>query len=481
MKNMYCEGALRFVPIRLSDADPKSVLNDVNSIPIPTRVQLLRTGKFFLPRTDQPLQVTSEMLRKMAENFESEVRGIDLAIDYKHDSDDIAAAWIRRVELDENTENDEATLWAEVDWTPKGKQIVGEKEFRYLSADFHPNYQDNETQSFHGPTLLGAGLTNRPVVKRMEPVVQLSEYRLALEPSDDLSREELKSSQKERSDKFGVEIVESAALTFPNDFPQDLNLYGDPVNLKFPVDSVDRARNARVRFKQFGISGYKNEKSRAIVHDRMVKRELDLGIVPSFDDNDSLDQLLSPDLKAKLKKGNTEMGEKELKDKIASLETQLSEAKAKNVKLGEMQKKLEEMEMSPEEMMAKIKSLTAELEAMKGENSKLKEGAQLSEKNKEFDKLLSEGKAVEAQREAYIAGDTVKFAELSEDVNLRGKGSGGTGGKGGAEKSAADQVIELSEKKMKDNPKLSAFDAHSEVLSENPELEKKYRKEQGED
>jgi len=46
--------------------------------------------------------------------------------------------------------------------------------FKYLSADYTENFQDNEKRAQHGPLLFGAGLTIRPVIKGNEPV-QLSE------------------------------------------------------------------------------------------------------------------------------------------------------------------------------------------------------------------------------------------------------------------------------------------------------------------
>jgi hypothetical protein len=54
---------------------------------------------------------------------------------------------------------------------------------------------------------------------------------------------------------------------------------------------------------------------------------------------------------------------------------------------------------------------------------KQQEDKKLSEKTSNFNKLLSEGKAVEAQREAFMKDDTVKFAELAQSVNLQGNGS----------------------------------------------------------
>lgn len=117
-----------------------------------------------------------------------------------------------------------------------------------------------------------------------------------VKPEDGLSRDELRERLEERSRRFGIEVLEDAALTFPANFPTELDLYGDPVNLKFPFDTIERARNARVRFKQFATETYSEVRSREVVHNRIVERELELGVMPSFDPDDELDQLLSQDL-----------------------------------------------------------------------------------------------------------------------------------------------------------------------------------------
>jgi phage I-like protein len=133
-------------------------------------VQLFRTGTFFHEEYGK-FTINTSMLSEMLTNFNSKVRGVDIAIDYKHDSENIAAGWIKEVYLSE----DGTQLWAKVEWTPNGKKVLAEKEFRYLSPEFVYQYQDNESLKKFGSVLLGAGLTNRPVIKNMEPVVELSE------------------------------------------------------------------------------------------------------------------------------------------------------------------------------------------------------------------------------------------------------------------------------------------------------------------
>ncbi len=137
---------------------------------LPNKIQLLRAGNFF--HDGREIEVDQKDLENMVRNFSEKVRGIDLMIDFSHNSEGEAAGWIKELILSD----DKAELWAEVDWTPVGKERLANKSFKYISADFSFAYKDNETLKDYGPTLFGAGLTNRPVVKQMEPIV-LSEIK----------------------------------------------------------------------------------------------------------------------------------------------------------------------------------------------------------------------------------------------------------------------------------------------------------------
>ena len=346
------EELFRFLPLPIKfDEKATQVLeSDPNSKNIPYRVQLLRTGTFYHHQMGE-IKVTSEMLKSMIQNFTNRVRGIDLAIDYKHDSEDIAAGWIDQLELSE----DEQELWAVVKWTPQGMKRLADKEFRYLSADFHMNHTDNETLQTFGPTLYGAGLTNRPVVKKMEPVVTLMEKK-------------------------------------PNQ-----------------------------------------------------------------------------------KKGN-DMSD-ELKTKIASLEAENKKLSEENKKLGEdyqaMEAKLQDFDMSPEEMKKLISELKSKIEYLEKEKEAMMADKKLAEKNSSFDKLLSEGKAVEAQRDAYLKDDMAKFIELAGEVNFAEKGTGKEKPKTTLTYEA--EVMKLAEEKV--NKGMDLGSAISVVLTENDELRKNYEAE----
>ncbi len=165
------EKLFRTVPVRVLLGEEGKGFEEV-----PQRVQLMRTCSFFHDRYGK-VEITRQMFNEMKVNFEAKVRGIDLMIDYAHDSEREAAGWIKALEIVENLELGEDQLWAIVDWTPVGRRTLSDKEFAYLSADFDKDYRDNENPlKKFGTVLLGAGLTNRPVIKKMNPAIQLSEY-----------------------------------------------------------------------------------------------------------------------------------------------------------------------------------------------------------------------------------------------------------------------------------------------------------------
>lgn len=137
----------------------------------PDKIQLFRVGKFHHPEYGV-IDISPKLLGDIKKNYDAKVRGVDLALDYRHENDDIAAAWIKGLELSD------AGMWAIVEWTPAGKQKVEDKEFRYISPEFLTEYTDSESMKDFGPVLLGAALTNRPFIKKMEPVT-LSEVKNA--------------------------------------------------------------------------------------------------------------------------------------------------------------------------------------------------------------------------------------------------------------------------------------------------------------
>lgn len=157
------EGVKRFLGDRV---DARQLAEDRKT----AVVTITRTGRFFDPRYGE-FEISRDMLLSMVRNFEANVYGQKIALDVAHRPQEGAAGFFKRLFLDGNK------LRGEVEFTAYGLEAVQKRGCIYLSAEFADNYRDNEQRKEHGPTLLGAALTPRPVIKRLDPV-QLSEETL---------------------------------------------------------------------------------------------------------------------------------------------------------------------------------------------------------------------------------------------------------------------------------------------------------------
>ena len=170
-----------------------------------------------------------------------------------------------------------------------------------------------------------------------------------------------------------------------------------------------------------------------------------------------------------LEKEDDQMNAKEVKEYIATLSEEEKTAQG-FVKIKEV-----EVQLSDDESKAKVKELEKE-------NKELSKNMETQKKETEFSKLLSDGNAVEAQRDAFMDGDTAKFAELNVKLNTEPKGNGGDGADHDKDKKkddqpktfddACDKANDLVDTMLSENKSMKFDEAHKRVLSDNPELEK---------
>jgi phage I-like protein len=101
----------------------------------------------------------------------SQVFGGRVSIDEDHSSDrgkgTKAVAWITGLSQQGRD------VKAAVEFTPSGAQKIRDKEYLYISPTFVANYRD-EHKVDHGKALLGAAVTNRPVLRKDMPTLSLS-------------------------------------------------------------------------------------------------------------------------------------------------------------------------------------------------------------------------------------------------------------------------------------------------------------------
>lgn len=368
---------------------------------IPTDVQLLRVGKFYLDGVSEPVQITPEFIDMLVGNFKKGVRGIDIAIDYNHESEKEAAGWVRQL----YTMGDGEELWARVDWTPVAKKKIAMKEYRYLSADFRTNYADNETLVNYGPTLMGAGLTNRPVVKGMAPAYQLSESAIPKEDNED-----------------DLDLVEG----------QDKQCMRDAIN-KLKGEGYKGDQLIAIALKKCGMSNQQSEDFAAALCEAfdMIEKPVYSETIKTAQGGTMAESTIQkPDASA---------------ERIASLE-------------------------------AEVAKLTTLLETEKKDREMLLSEKKNTEKRAAFDKLMTDGKVCEAQREAYMNGDVVKFSELSAVIKTQSAGTSATPPAAvetpKSRDEAWDEIIKLSEPRIKSGEFKNPGHAYSAILRERADLRK---------
>lgn len=307
---------------------------------VANKVQVLRIGTFNHPKYGK-FEITNQVLSEMLNNFKNNIRGIDIAFDYFHDSDKEASAWVKDLELKENG----TELWAEVEWTPKAEKKLAERELRYFSPDFAFQWTDPESNKVYNNVLFGGGLTNRPFVKEMKAIVA----------------DELKGEM-----------------------------------------SMTELEKALAKLKEVEANNAKLSEDKAAMEKQMAD------MIPKPAEGVESDEV------------------KALKAQIAELQSKLEAAMKEN-------------------------------ELAMAEKNKAMEAQKLAEKEKEFNVLLSEGKACAAQKDAFLKDDMQTFIKLAQPLNLKANGSSNSN----EVVTDADAIIKLAEEMQKGDSKLKHHDALS--------------------
>jgi hypothetical protein len=105
-------------------------------------------------------------LTAFADSVARGVRGTEIDIDYEHKAySGEAAGWVKGARHVPGQ-----GLQIQVEWTPKARAAIANKEYKYFSPEFTEEWVHPKTQKVHTDVLLGGGLTNRPFLKDILPV-----------------------------------------------------------------------------------------------------------------------------------------------------------------------------------------------------------------------------------------------------------------------------------------------------------------------
>ena len=170
-----------------------------------SEIQVLQAGIWKHPVYGE-IKLTQKELEEFVVNFNDSVRR-DIAITEGHavgEEELPALGWFKQL-INKGRDG----LWATVEWTSKGMQLLKEKAYKYFSPEFYSNYEDPEDHKTYTNVLVGGALTNRPYFKGLNEIV-LSEFTfankdmeikdiLAKDPSE-LTDEEVKFLKENEAD-----------------------------------------------------------------------------------------------------------------------------------------------------------------------------------------------------------------------------------------------------------------------------------------
>lgn len=130
-------------------------------VDIPDMIQLLPAGPVHSLKGD--FLVDAESVRAIM--ADANLRQNDLVVDYEHQTltgqEAPAAAWIKALE-DRGPDG----IWGKVEWTPRAREYVANREYRYLSPVILVRKSDKRVIAIRS-----AGLTNTPAIDGMVPIV----------------------------------------------------------------------------------------------------------------------------------------------------------------------------------------------------------------------------------------------------------------------------------------------------------------------
>lgn len=133
-------------------------------------LQIARVGKWDHPMYGE-IEITKDSIDDMKENFDENARWIELAVDENHEWNHRALGWFRKV-----TKKGEDALFATIELTKKGAELLTEWAYKYFSPEIVFNKHDEESWKIIKNLLIGGAFTNRPFFKAMQPLLANEDF-----------------------------------------------------------------------------------------------------------------------------------------------------------------------------------------------------------------------------------------------------------------------------------------------------------------
>ena len=127
-------------------------------------IEIFREGSWQHPRYGK-IEGNKKLFNDFIDNWKNNVLGRDIAIDRTHNPEEGATGWVKDMKIVGDR------LKALIEFTPWGIELIEQRGFKYFSPEYRDSYTDKETGKEYKNVLFGGGLTNRPFLTDLAPVI----------------------------------------------------------------------------------------------------------------------------------------------------------------------------------------------------------------------------------------------------------------------------------------------------------------------
>jgi len=149
-----------------------------------SEIQIMQTGEWKHP-TYGKMRINESILDQMIQHFREGLRkGIYITEGHPQGDEELpAVGWVKDL-VKKGSDN----LWAVIEWTDKGMELLKSKAYKFFSPEFYFKYEDPETREKFDNVLTGGALTNKPYFKSLEAVVLSERFLTSKNTNMDLEK-----------------------------------------------------------------------------------------------------------------------------------------------------------------------------------------------------------------------------------------------------------------------------------------------------
>lgn len=130
------------------------------------------------------VEVTEEGNQEFVDNFANQVYQEHIAIDAEHEPKlSGAVGYMKELSL-----NEDGSVEATIDWTERGKQLIEQDGYKYISPEWFEHWQDPATEDKFDNVIVGGALTNSPFFKDLRSLVASDKHLYDLGEDDEDDR-----------------------------------------------------------------------------------------------------------------------------------------------------------------------------------------------------------------------------------------------------------------------------------------------------